>query len=186
MNFTDIVNSVVGKVKRPDKIALVREQVNAAMLYFANDYDHPRDLVEFTYTGSSGYGHIIPISSLIRFKKIDWMKYAGTRIYVNPLPSRVLGCDTDIRDKWYEVGDSINVNLSREATSLDISYFRYPPYLVDNTVPYWQLDRNWPAIIARASYVVFNDIGDTASANIALAESERHWQGIKGDTNRGL
>lgn len=185
MTFNEAVAAVLAKVKRPDKLAMVRSEINAALLYYSRLMDHEQDLIEHTYTGTLGYAHTIALSGLTRFRKVDWIRYPGTRIYIKKLDSRVLGCEVDVRDKWYIVGDSLKVNLAREATTFEISYYSYPPLLSDSVQNFWQLNDNWPAVVEKAAAVIFNDIGDADSARKADAQATLHFLAFSGDHTRG-
>lgn len=188
MDFETLVNEVVAKVKRPDKLALARVQVNAAIRYFSQEHDYRRDLVELVWTptgGGSHYEFIVPISDMARFRKIAYIKLAGKVHYIEELSSLKITKDCDLRDKWYIAGDNINIKSSAEATALDIGYYRYPQYLVDNTVSYWMIEGNWMAILERAASFVFNDIGDAQAAQLALRASNEYASIFKADTIRG-
>jgi hypothetical protein len=185
MNFVQAVEAVIDNVKRPDKLAMARREVNAAILAYSSAMDHPRDLEEVQLALTLGTTHTVALSSLPRFRKMDWVRYPATRFYVKELSSRLLDCAVDIRDKWYVAGSSIKINLSREAGSLDISYYAHPPYLTEAAGSYWQLDANWPAIVASATSKLFIDIGDVESGRAKAAEAATHFITFSGDHNRG-
>lgn len=185
MNFTEAVAAVVDNTKRPDKLAMARREVNAAILAYSSAMDHPRDLEEVQLALTLGTTHTVAFTSLPRFRKMDWMRYPASRSYVKELSTRLLDCTTDIRDKWYVAGSSIKINLSREASSMDMSYYRFPPILTDLAGDFWQLEGNWPAVVAKASSKVFIDIGDMESARAASAEAAVHFITFSGDFNRG-
>lgn len=188
MDFNTLVNEVIAKVKRPDKASLARVQVNAAIQFFSQEHDYKRDLREFVWTPTpvaSSTEFIIPLADLERFRKIAYIKLAGTRHYLEELEALKLTKDCEINDKWYIAGDSINAKSSLAASALDIGYYRLPPYLTDNTIPYWMISSNWMAILERASAMVFNDIGDTQSYQAALRASNEYYAIFKGDYIRG-
>lgn len=185
MNFTQAVASVIGKVKRPDKQSMAQQEVNAALLFYLSRVDHSRCLVEGVFTGTLGYTHSIPLSSMPRFRKLDWLKYPNIRAYVRPLDTRELGCNDDIRDKWYLSGDAIQVNLARETATLQYSYYKHPPFLSDTSPDYWFLEDHWPMIVEKATSVIFNDIGDADSSRKAEALAEGYFTIFQGDLTRG-
>lgn len=164
MNFTQIVQEVIGMTKRPDKIQNIRRAVNAAVLFYDTENDYRRDLQEFVYTlPTPGYGAIIPLSEFTRFRKMNYIKIGGTRIYVDELKSLQLTSGCDVRNKWYISGDAINASLGSHANTLDIAYYQYPPVLSDASPNFWMLEGNWDAILQKAAASVFNDIGDANS-----------------------
>lgn len=175
MNFTDIVTQVLAKVKRPDKLDLIRAQVNAAILFFSTEHDYDADILEqqvpVTPPALQSYDFIIPVSSLPRFRKMDYVRIAGSRHYAEKLDTRKLDKCTDLRNKWYRAGPVINVQFSAQAALLDISYFQYPPILTDASPEFWMLEGNWSAVAEYAASVVFNDIGDAQSSATALRKA---------------
>jgi hypothetical protein len=172
MDFNGIVAEVLRKTKRPDKLDMIRQQVNAAALFFSSEYDYDGDLIEIVRSAEApatvSSEFIIPVSSLTRLRSIDYIKIAGTRKYVEKLDSRKLDACTDFRDKWYRAGANINVKLAHEAAALDISYFAFPPVLTPELPNYWMLQGNWIAIMEYAASMIFNDIGDSASSDRAM------------------
>lgn len=182
MNFTEIVNAVIRDVKRPDKIQDARLHVNAALLYYSTEYDYEQDLIEQTLTISpAGYTLEVPIGDLTRFRKVDYLKYAGLRKYVGKLESRILTADCQLQDKWYVAGSSIKINLGTSASALDFSYYAFPPTLTDASPDHWMLNGNWSAIFNKARSALYVNIGDTQSASSALALAERDATIFRGD-----
>lgn len=175
MNFTSIVNAVLAKCKRPDKLEMIRTEVNASTLFFSTEHDYDGDVVEFvrpvTPPDLKSSEFILSMTELTRFRKMDYLRVSGTRHYVKKLASRELGRCTDIRDTWYRAGSNINVLLSVEAPALDVSYYQYPPLLTDLAPDYWMLEGNWSAVMEHAAATIFNDIGDTQSADRALRKA---------------
>lgn len=186
MDFTEAVQLVLAKVKRPDKLILARAEVNNAVMLFTAQMDHPRDLVEGVHTASlADYTHTLPLADLPRYRKMDWLRYPGTRAYVSPLDNRVLGCTDDIRDKYYLAGNSLKVNLAKPTASLEYSYYAWPPTLTDLSPNHWQFEGNYPAIVAKAASMLFVDIGDAESAARAEKEAAVLFLAFQGDFTRG-
>lgn len=168
MNFTQIVTEILGMTKRPDKINDIRREVNAAILYYSSEHDYRRDMLETTLAISpAGYELIVAISTLTRFRKIAYLKYAGTKIYVEEIESLMLKKDCDLLDKWYISGDAINIKLKNSASALDFGYYRYPEYKTDLVPGYWMLNGNWAAVLNRAASKVFYTIGDAQASQQA-------------------
>lgn len=186
MNFTDIVSSIIQATKRPDKINDIRREVNAAVLWFSTEHDYSRDVEEVQYPlPIPGAQTVISIGTVLpRFRKIAYIKIAGTLHYIKELDSIVPSKTCDLRDKWYLAGNSINVNMSKSATALDIAYYAYPPHLTDASPNYWMLDGNWQAILERALSTILNDIGDAAAARNSEAKAKEAGYVFRGDYNR--
>lgn len=186
MNFTDIVSSIIQTTKRPDKINDIRREVNAAVLWFSTEHDYTRDVQEVQYPlPIPGTQTIVSISDVLpRFRKIAYIKIAGTLHYIKELDTIVPSKSCDLRDKWYIAGNSINVNMSRSATHLDIAFYAYPPVLSDASPDYWLLDGNWHAITERALSTILNDIGDVQAARTAEAKAKEAGYVFRGDQTR--
>ena len=182
MNFTDIVGLVLDKVKRPDKKVAIQAAVNASILYYSTEYDYKEDLAEQPLLLSpAGYELDYDLAELPLFRKVDYLKYAGTRKYIQELETRTLTAECSILDKYYIAGSSLKIKLAQEATALDLSYFRYPPALTDAAPDYWMLRGNWEAIMERAASKVFNDIGDPRSSQTALQQATLASANFRGD-----
>lgn len=171
MNFTDICSNIVLLTKRPDKLASIRKEVNAAVLMFSKEKDYPRDMEEQPFTlPIPGYATAVPLSDLVRFRKIAYIRISNTLHYATKLdgmPSK----QCDMRDKWYYSGTTLKVSLSAHANSLDIGYFQYPPVLTDAAPDYWMLDGNWETIQEQALSVIWNDIGDAQAAQYSARKA---------------
>jgi len=186
MNFTAIVTEILGMTKRPDKIQDIRREVNAAILWYSSEHDYRRDLLETTIVISpAAYEKIVDLATLTRFRKVSYIKYAGTKRYVEELKGLKLTKDCEILDKWYLSGNSINIKLRAEAAALDFGYYQYPEYKTDALPEYWMLDGNWSAILQRAAAAVFNSIGDANSSQIAARAALEQGTIFKSDYIRG-
>ena len=187
MNFTEAVAAVLEKVKRPDKLGSARLAVNAALLLYSNSMNHSRDIVELVHVLDTPdlFSHTIPLATFPRYRKIKYIRYPGSRIYVTKLDDMILCPQTDVRNKYYEAGNSLSVNLATKALSLEIAYFQFPPVLSDASPTFWQLDANWPAVIHRAASQVFTDIGDAQAARDAANEAAIQFAIFTNDAFRG-
>lgn len=180
MNFTDIVSSIILRTKRPDKVADIRNAVNAALLQYCSDADYGGDLQEIQYPlPIPGTQTAVPLTSLPRLRAISYIKITGTRVYVKKLDTLIPEPCTDLRNKWYKAGSNINVNLGQSATSLDIGYYAYPPYLTDAAPTHWMLEGNWSAIQQKALADVYNDIGDAQEAAAAERKAQLYYSVFK-------
>lgn len=187
MNFTDIVSSILSTTKRPDKINDIRREVNAAILSYSTDADHARDLQEIQYPLPIPGTQAAPVlgTDLPRFRSVSYIKISGTRIYAKPLASLTPDACTDLRDKYYLAGSSLSINLSQSATSLDIGYYAYPPYLTDASPEFWMLEGNWYAIEQKALATILNDIGDTGASQLAERKAVAAYSLFKNSGVRG-
>lgn len=187
MNFTDIVSSVLGTLKRPDKLNEVRREVNAAILHYCSLDNFAEDIQEIQYqlpvAGSEAI--INTVSEFTRYRKIAYIKISGTKIYVKPLDSLVPEPCADLRNKYYQAGVNLNINLSQSATHLDIGYYQYPPTLTDASPTHWILNGNWYAVEQKALATLLNDIGDTGASQLAERKAAMAFVTFKNDKRRG-
>lgn len=166
MNFSEVVQEVMGMVKRPDKLLDVRREVNAAINHFCTDVNFQFDLVEASPTlVNTEYTQALTLSLFPRFRKFHWLKRGGTQCFLNKLVRQELlkGTACDMRDKYYIVGSNVNLSLSQLANTLDVSYFQMPPQLTDADPDFWMLELSPYMVINRAAAIVFGSIGDDTS-----------------------
>lgn len=166
MTFTEIVAEVIRITKRQDKIADARREINAALSHFVTDSQFARDRYEQTLSINAGeYTQSIALASLPRYRKMWYMKQAGTRNFLTRMePSDLFKKGCDLRNKWYVVGESINISMSTAASALDIGYYRYPQTLTDSSGSHWMTEAAPHMLIDRAASKIFTNIGDDASA----------------------
>ena len=167
MNFTEVVNEILTRTKRPDKLADIRREVNSAVSIFCADVEAAEDLVESTQAiVSTEYSQALALSLFPRWRKFLYMKYAGSRRYILKLDTKkMFTSDCKMADRYYVVGTNVNINLGTLASNLDIGYYAYPPTLTDATPNHWLLDRAWNCVFDRAVAKIYADIGDAPSAD---------------------
>jgi hypothetical protein len=170
MNFTQVVNEVMSIVKRPDKLLDVRREVNSAVNQFCMDVQpgFSFDIVEVNQAlVPNQMTQALALSLFPRFRKIQYIKYGGSRKFLTALPRKeLLNSSCDFRDKYYIAGTNLNISLATTASALDIGYFAAPPLLDDVTInTHWMLDLSPYMVIDRAAAKIFNDIGDNDSSN---------------------
>ena len=176
MIFTEVVNEVLSIIKRPDKILDVRRQVNAAVNFFCADTDFKRDVAEILLPISAvDYSQLISYTQLPMYRKLQYIKRAGTYEYLEPIsPAKMplLNCSTD---KYYEAGTGIRINQKRLASAMDIGYWKFPPTLTDatNNNSFWLLELAPYMVIDRAAGMIFTNIGDDASSRQHIASSNQ-------------
>ena len=168
MNFTDIVNEVISITKRPDKVSDIRRAVNSAISDACLGTNFARDHDELSVSiSSSAYTGNVALTSLARFRKVDYILPSG---YRKPIcstdPKAVFDSGIEQTDRYYISGDQINYSLSALSSSLKIGYFRYPPILTDASPDFWLLEAAPYMIIDKAAATIFANIGDDSSARI--------------------
>ncbi|MGE4259162.1 MAG: hypothetical protein AB7F19_07460 [Candidatus Babeliales bacterium] len=165
MNFTEVVQEVIRTTKRPDKLADIRREVNAAVNFFSVDSEFDRDIEELLLPINSGeYSQALSMSLLPRYRRMSYLKIGGTRHFLKELSRSEMLTECDLRNKWYIAGSSLNMNSTILGAAVDVAYYAYPPYLTDASPNFWMLEGNWPAVVHRACAAIFKDIGDIPSA----------------------
>lgn len=168
MDFGEAVDSIVGIIKRPDKVLEVQAAINRAISLFVTSTFYA-DLVELTYTLTTPtlYVHQIPINAtpFARFRKVKYIRPTGYRKYLTFRdPSKVFSPDgCEALDVWYRSGVNLYAKIYQLNTTFEIGYYQYHATLVDDDDTDWMLDEMWPAVQAYALAEMFDDIGNTES-----------------------
>jgi len=187
MNFTEIVNEILGRTRRPDKLSSIRREVNSAVLFFSLDMDATRDVTEALYSVvANEYSQALPLSTWPRFRKFQYMKYPNTRNYIVEINAKKLyteECKT--ADRYYVAGDNVNINLSTLTSQLDIGYYSYPPVLTDASPNYWLLDRAWNVVFDRACAKVYAEIDDDKASRMHEMYARDAWASQRNDLAAG-
>lgn len=167
MNFTEVVNLVLGIVKRPDQILTAEAAVNSQLsrCIFKTEFSH--DLVEAEIPlDDQSYSQTIDLSTLavplVRFRKWKYVKLPGVLGYLNPIDPQNVFVPGGFQqtDRYYMIGNKITVMSSALSSKLLVGYYQYAPTLSGNQ-QHWLLDICPYAIINLAAGEVFNAIGDT-------------------------
>jgi hypothetical protein len=187
MNFTEVVTEVLTTVKRPDKVTVIRREVNAAVAFFSGNQNFSRDVAELVVPiDDNEFTQAVLFASLPRYRKIKYIKRAGTKNYLKRLTAAELGTPCDMQDKFYVAGAGINISMTTKAANLDIGYYQYPPVLTDAAPTYWMIEGGWPMVFNRAASKVFADIGDDASAKLHEAYARLDYQAFCDDAEKDL
>lgn len=182
MNFLQAVAEVVETTKRPDKINIIRREINAAISFYCLDNnDFPRDFIEQSIPlVATAYTQGFSLTLLTRYRKVKYIKRGGTREFLTRLTDTEMYKGMDKCNKFYEVGSSINVSLSKLSSTLDIGYYTYPPILEEDD-SFWLLDIVPFMIIDRACAAIFKDIGDEKSYSVHKAQADVAYVGFVRD-----
>lgn len=163
MNFTEAVAEVVVATKRPDKTAVVRRKINAAISFFCGDCDFQRDFAERSVAiAANDYTQTIALSEFSRLRKFKYIKRGGTKQFLKQLGDGELFKDCQNADRYYVIGDNVNIYTRVLASTLDVGWYKYPPILV-GTDTFWLLDVMPFMIIDWAAAEIFKEIGDEKS-----------------------
>lgn len=182
MDFTAAVNEALSILKRPDKTLDVRREINAAVTHFSCDANFPRDVEEILLPiTATEYSQNIPYTSLPRFRKMQFIKRAGTYEYLEELQAKKLANSLDIKDRWYIAGTGVRINMCKLAANLDVAFYQYPTILTDIAPTHWILDQNPWMVIDRAVAKIFVNIGDKASADVHGAASKEAFTVFRND-----
>lgn len=164
MLFNEAVAAVQAKLKRPEKTQIVMNEINDAINFFSSDLNSNRDVEEILLSiDPVEYTQAIPLTSLPRYRKMQYIRRSGTRKYLTYLDvKKMFTTNCDMQDKWYLAGSSIKISMTELASALDIGYYQYPPILTmaDGNNSHWLLDQAWPVIVNRTLAKCFADIGD--------------------------
>lgn len=183
MNFTEAVAEVSNIVKRPDKMLDMRREVNAAVNFFSSDANFKRDVLEVLVPLiATQHSQNIPFTLLPRFRKVQYIKRAGTLEYLTELDARQITTAKCSLDKYYIAGSGLKINMSKTASFLDLGYYQYPDLLTDIAPAHWILDVSPYMVIDRAASAVFKAIGDDSSSKSLSVASSTAYLAFRTDT----
>ena len=185
MDFLEATTEVVTLIKRPDKLAAAKLEINNAINYFSLKEKFARDLVESTITiDSTLYGDTIDLTAeVVRFRDFKYVKPTGVRGYLQKLgPDKIFTPGGEIqRNTYYIAGTNMTYVLSSRVASLDIGYYQYPAPLVDDADTHWILDMSPYCIIKKAAAALFQAIGDEASYQTYEGQAMQCFTTLKAD-----
>lgn len=168
MLFQEVAAAVQARLRRPEKMSIVHDEINAAINFFSSDLNANRDVEEILLAiDPLEYTQAIPLTSLPRYRKMQYIRRSGTREYLTYIdPKLLMTKNCDMQDRWYLAGSSIKISMTKLATALDIGFYVYPPVLTTATGnnTHWLLDQAWPVIRDRTLAKCFADIGDAEEA----------------------
>ena len=188
MNFAEVVTEVLGTVKRPDKISVIKRMVNQALTTVCLGNNFARDLQERSIAiDPLAYAQNIALSEFVRFRKFAYIKPDNRKCYVHPLDgNKIFAKGMEILDTYYIAGDQVNFKLARTAPNLLVGWFAHPPILTEQAGTFWLLDVCPYMIIDKASALVFKDIGDEASAQQKEADFRTQAAVVLNDLTSGV
>lgn len=187
MNFTQLTNEVLATIKRPDKIAIVQREINAALTFFSGNQQFSRDsYAQLVNISPTEFVQVVPFTLLTRYRRIKYIKRGGTKQYLHKLQASQLGTACDMKDKYYIAGSGIAISMVALAPTLDIAFYQYPPYLTNSAPDYWMLDQGWPMVFNRVTAKLFTDIGDDSSARLHEGYAVKDYQAFCDDAEKDL
>ena len=178
MTFDEVVDAVLGLVKRPDKLIAIQNAVNAQLKRCVLKTSFSHDLIETSIPiDDSVYSQTIDLSQLnvplVRFRKWKYLRLLGVLGYLNPVDTQnvfVPGGFTQT-DSFYMVGTNLTILTSSLSNTLLVGYYQYAPTL-SGSQTHWLLDICPEILINKAAADVFNAIGDQAASKYYLATGE--------------
>lgn len=183
MNYGQAIQAVLEEVKRPDKLSIIRRELNAALAFYVTDINGMRDSQEqLVPIDPLEYTQEFDLSILTRFRKFRYLKLAGTKTFLTEIsiPEVVSGC-ANMRNRWYLMGNAVKISLSSLTANLDVCYWQHAPELSAGTDTHWLLESYWPAVTDRAAYKVFASIGDKDEAARFKNSADEHWRNKRND-----
>lgn len=162
MDYVTAVSRVLGIVKRPEKAAIARWAVNAAIA----------DLVRMDLFSHDLYELEIPITDSSMFQAVAYTAFTNgepraiesihTDTDENPytrIKPRNISLGGERKGVYYKRNNGLQVKLRCTANTLKIAYYAAPADLVEDTDTHWTLTQAPNEVIARACYHLFATIG---------------------------
>ena len=187
MNFTEVVNAVLGLVKRPDQVVTVENAVNSQLSRCTLLTTFSHDLVEAEIPlDDQSYDQTIDLSMLAapltRFRKWKYVKLPGVMGDLKPIDLENVFVPGGFRqrDTYYMVGNKLTIMATALSSTLLVGYYQYAPTLTGNQM-HWLLDLCPYAIVNLAAGDVFNSIGDDKGAKYYTAMGQALYQTMTND-----
>lgn len=187
MNFTEVVNLVLGIVKRPDQVLIAENAVNSQLSRCIFKAEFSQDLVEAEIPlDDQSYDQTIDLTSLVsplvRFRKWKYIKLPGVLGYLSPIDLQNVFVPGGFKqtDCYYMVGSKLTIMASALSSKLLVGYYQYAPALSGNQ-QHWFLDICPYAIVNLAVGEVFNAIGDPTGFKIYTVMGESLYQMLVND-----
>lgn len=184
MKYSELVQEILLACKRPDKINSIKRELNAALTFYCLDNNFSRDTEEATVAiDPNQFSQTLALSSLSRFRKLRYIKYAGLTRFLTVLSSTEMFKPCAQGDKYYIVGDSINFSLLAKTSGLDIGWYKFPPILTGagDSDTFWLLDVAPWMVFDRAASIIFREIGDEKSMQTHAASAREQYLAARKD-----
>lgn len=185
MQFSDMVERIVNRCKRPDKQDTIKDAINNAISYYTLAASFAQDLVEGTVNiNATQYAQSFSIATNFpRFRRIKYLKRTGAKEYLKKAdPLKVFdasGCE--LLERWYRAGDNIVFKIRTLSPTLEYGYYAYPELLEDDDDTHWMLDITPMMIQNRALGEVFGNIGEPQEASKHENLADKMFIAAKGD-----
>lgn len=177
MNFSDAIREVIERTKRGDRVPLIRQAINKAIVDFCRMKKFRKDLRTLEWP--------VPAEHLDKtVLSLAWEEFSGEVREFEEIRAINSACTlTEIQSNqtllngvvrkgvYYQSGDGIFVSLSQSTPSLMITYFSYPAHLIEDTDTNWVLRSIFYEVVERASALVFKGIGEDREADRAMQVS---------------
>lgn len=184
MNFTEVTSEVISIIKRPDKIADARREINNAIRFYCLDNKFARDFQEQSVVlDAAEYTQSFALSTLTRFRTFRYIKRGGTLEYLDLLGEDEIFKQQNKCDKYYIAGENVNISMRKLAAALDVGYYKYPKVLTDagDNNTFWLLDMQPFMVIDRACATLFRNIGDEKSMQAHAASAREGYLACRKD-----
>ncbi len=176
MTLVEAIEEVILITKRADKRAEITSNINKAIAFWTLKADFARDLVEDTLTlDADAYSQAIDLSLVLtRFRKFKFIRPTSRNYFFHSIdPTQIIGPNNRVQtDRYYVVGQTLNITQSQLDSTAEIGYYQYAPLLSEGgTEAHWMLDMMPWAVTERAASQIFKAIGDEASSTHYAATS---------------
>jgi hypothetical protein len=162
VNFAGAVTSVQRLIKRTGETALVKEKINAAVRFVTESAKFPKDLYEVSYTGVELLAGSLrqTLTLPARTRVVEYMQHGDTGEAIESYAPRSLLKMPRKTNVYYQAGNTLQVRLATEATSINVGVYRYQAELVLDADTNWLLEEVPDVITQLAAAWVLIVLGD--------------------------
>jgi len=173
MNFGDVINNVVTRTKRGDKVDVISQAVNKSVADFCRMQKFSRDLAyeEWAVPAASQGSTLLHVAwSELAYTVRDFELVRGINDSCGL--EKIASNQTLVRGKvvegtYYESGAGVHLSLRAPTDVILLSYYHLPPRLSVASDTNWVTEAIPDELIERASAILFRTIGeDKESGNL--------------------
>lgn len=177
MNFSNAIREVVERTKRGDRVPLIRQAINKAVVDFSRMKKFRKDLRTLKWAVPPEYTDKTVLSlaweefigEVREFEEIRAVNAACTLKEI--LSNETLQNGRVRKGVYYQSGEGVFLSLVHPTPHIIFTYFSYPLRLVEDTDTNWVLRSVFDEVVERASALVFKGIGEDREADRAMQVS---------------
>ena len=171
MNFSNAIRDVITHSKRADRVPLIRQAINKAIVDFSRMKKFRGDLRTLEWT--------VPLQHVDKtVLSLAWEEFVGVvrefeeiRAINSSCTLHEIASNETLKNGivrkgvYYRSGEGVFLSLHQPTPSILFTYFSHPNRLVEDTDTNWILRTVYDEVVERATVLVYKGIGEDTSAD---------------------